>query len=519
MKKINTYINNNGNSCGLNLVTDYNEYNYYCGPVVNMSREFYDIFGGVLILHSSFSRRVQNGELLYTVYNGKRYYVYYHYNGLGIMLTNKKPREIVTATGMKLVEIDGSPRCKQCGRILSRFERENCGEICELCNDVTKLISATQTETFNTPVKVVGINGDFNLYADETKIDIHQNICGDILNCFAQNYNMWLTLFKDYVTNEIVIATRYNTIYGCDCRPIYTITNEIETVRCSDCGASIVSDFDGEECPCCGGLINSIIGTYHEHKDYYRPITKNNETELIGFELEIDNENHPSNYDKNECALAINSEYEHLVFEYDGSIEGGFEIISQPHSFECAYDIPFDKICNVAKSYGYSSHDIGTCGFHMHISRCAFGNDADEIDETVLKIQLFLKTFWEDYVKFSRRNEDQIDDWAHGFYGISYNDILRKYKPGSRYQAVNLCPKNTIEFRAMRGSLNPKALRSSMDFHINLVRNARKLSRIDMFDTNKVLNGLNEETISYMIDRNCFVTFNSVAEELIGGDL
>ena len=68
----------------------------------------------------------------------------------------------------------------------------------------------------------------------------------------------------------------------------------------------------------------------------------------------------------------------------------------------------------------------------------------------------FVETHWNELLKFSRRTENSIRQWANR-YGIT-GDTKTTYKSAKdkysgRYVAVNLLNTNTIELRLFRGTL------------------------------------------------------------------
>ena len=149
---------------------------------------------------------------------------------------------------------------------------------------------------------------------------------------------------------------------------------------------------------------------------------------------------------------------EHIYCKHDGSLEDGFEIVSHPMSLDYHMDeMPWDSVIQEAKYYGYRSHQAGTCGLHIHVSRKAFGRTESEQDACIARILYFVEKNWGELLKFSRRTPIQLERWA-ARYGLKEHprDILyhakNPYGKG-RYTCVNLENKDTIEFRMFRGTL------------------------------------------------------------------
>jgi hypothetical protein len=103
---------------------------------------------------------------------------------------------------------------------------------------------------------------------------------------------------------------------------------------------------------------------------------------------------------------------------------------------------------------GLLSHKTSTCGLHVHVTR-----------EGLSKMQLSkMITFVN-----SPDNQDLIEAVARR-YAASYSRIEKKklgsaYRSqNSRYEAINLEPRNTVEFRIFKGSLKYESIVSAIEF-------------------------------------------------------
>ena len=117
---------------------------------------------------------------------------------------------------------------------------------------------------------------------------------------------------------------------------------------------------------------------------------------------------------------------------------------------------------------GYSSHDIGTCGMHIHISKLAFGSTEHEQDLNIAKLLLFFETNWDNIKKFSRRKNEQIVEYCNRYNNLLQeeepSEICKKAKAEGRYFAVNLKNDNTVEIRIFRGTLKIETFKASLQF-------------------------------------------------------
>lgn len=259
----------------------------------------------------------------------------------------------------------------------------------------------------------------------------------------------------------------------------------------------------GEECP----NAENRIKNYHEHH-YEGPTFYGDGKMYIGVELEVD-KNHFDRDDQRAFLDAIeNAAGYRLYFEHDGSLHNGFEIISEPHTpKEFIEKIDWNAIFEAGKNYGYSSHDIGTCGLHVHINRDFFGNDEVSQTRGIAKMLYFYENWYRDVVRFARRTSSQASQWADNYGLCEIEECIKLAKEEyrySRYYCVNLTNSNTVEIRIMRGTLNYDTFMATIDFVTRIARNAARLSYKDIRNLSKWLEGMKPGTLEYMHKRECF---------------
>lgn len=197
----------------------------------------------------------------------------------------------------------------------------------------------------------------------------------------------------------------------------------------------------------------------------------------FGVELEID-----CGDDHNDVSDALAALGMPIYMKHDGSLgEEGVEIVTHPCSLAFhQYDMRWAEICRISRQHNYLSHKAGTCGLHIHIGRRQMGNDWSERDRTANNMVLLVNRLWDEIVKFSRRTEGQLDDWAQrpdiDVDGCLTDDELqreaRRVANHGRYQAVNLCNDSTVELRFFRGTLKRDTLIASIQLASNLTRYA-----------------------------------------------
>ena len=168
-----------------------------------------------------------------------------------------------------------------------------------------------------------------------------------------------------------------------------------------------------------------------------------------------------------------------FVLERDGSLNYGFELITQPHTYEKLL-----KTLKVVEEIPNVSAKSSRCGMHVHISKKAFKEELEQ--GTLILICMHLQNYFK---KFSERKS--YDFCRLYLRGATFSDIDSWNKVFSnrseRRMFVNLTNDNTIEFRIFQGSTDYKNIVANVQMVIilqKLVRNILLELGID-FNTSK----------------------------------
>lgn len=286
---------------------------------------------------------------------------------------------------------------------------------------------------------------------------------------------------------------------------------------CDECGEYVCRDDWDEEAVCCTQCADkTLIKSYHSGEHRAKKYTKVGACRSqwrgywrgVGVELEVE---HPrdSNWARDEeLAHNIFDIYNNLVFERDGSVDKGFEIITQPHTEEAFEKIPWLDILNACIDAGYQSHNGGNCGLHCHLSREWFGSTEEKQYISIAKLIRFYDIFYNDIVKVSRRDLSQAQRWAQPSNTAGQKEasaIAKNKKYMGRYQAVNVSNRDTVEVRIMRGTLNYNSFKACVDFVVTTAKNARRVKWSQVRNAAAWLDGLKPETLAYIKARNAFI--------------
>jgi hypothetical protein len=184
-----------------------------------------------------------------------------------------------------------------------------------------------------------------------------------------------------------------------------------------------------------------------------------------------------------------------VIGKWDGSLDSGFEIVSQPATLNAHTDlINWKNGFKTIIDFGYGSHDFGTCGLHVHINRDFFGDNKTTQNYNGAKIVYLLEKFWDKFVVFTRRKTSHLERWAkrgNAKYDYDKNDTKTStmltnafqknyYEGRDKYIALNTLHNATFELRIFRGTLNYTTFMATLQFVDNLARLVKKtpLSRL-----------------------------------------
>lgn len=204
--------------------------------------------------------------------------------------------------------------------------------------------------------------------------------------------------------------------------------------------------------------------------------------------VEVEAEFRPSEY--NICGIAsaarcVNDISDGRVYmKRDGSVSYGFEMVSHPATLAShMYDAHWSGVLNKVRKHGMRSHDAktwgGSCGLHVHVGREQLGRDGAEREDVIRKITAIVCRHWNEFVTFSRRDNQQLDNWARRPYFVdaswgqydSENTVgafRTRNSHDNRYWAINCENAATVEFRLFNGTLKRDTLMATLQLVHNV---------------------------------------------------
>lgn len=198
-------------------------------------------------------------------------------------------------------------------------------------------------------------------------------------------------------------------------------------------------------------------GTYSGNKGIDRVLyEKRNVPYLMGIELEIEGCEGNLGDEKTKTISHILRKYlpENHVCVPDGSVRGGFEIVTAPLTPTEVSRVGWYGLLRELSRAGLTSHETGRCGLHVSFSRKYLA------DQTWRRLRGFIVKQRAFFNAISRR------DGRNGY--CEYTNETTKYT------ALNLSKNAVAEFRFFRGTLKPSSFIASIETCRCLVEYARR---------------------------------------------
>lgn len=355
--------------------------------------------------------------------------------------------ECSECTNQAVKTINGETYCKVCA---SEFHKcDDCGDmvletstiystgsvVCESCLE--------DSYTYCEKCNEYELNDDTYTVYTRNNARGAQLWCSSCVDTYAYTCEDCGDIYSSDDTDDTYVGRRQNHTI------CYSCYENGEYFTCEDCGDTLSMDDYEQDGVCCSCYEDKSskgkIKKYHDGKNNVQFFgVRRKLSPFIGFELEVE----CSRLSPNEVADNVDG-LEQFRLEEDGSLNNGFEIISHAltYSQHKKRFTQYEKIFSDLQKSGCTSHDTSTCGLHFHISKKNFNNSEMEC------LVNFFKHNKSHIERFSRRSENNYCKYNN------FEDSL-----DTRYSAVNLTNRDTIEFRVFKGTLNFETFKATMQF-------------------------------------------------------
>jgi len=268
--------------------------------------------------------------------------------------------------------------------------------------------------------------------------------CGFELNSDLGDY---YTVYTGHgVTGAFCDECRDQYAAACDCGSLYRCNSD-EIHWCCDARAIPMP-------PRPTRSRAGIIHDYNFKPDFkYRSCGEKGNLLYMGVELEVD-----QGRERKTVATEIGKGWSEVLYtKRDGSLgEEGLEIVSHPATI--AYHqtkVNWKGLLKLCKKHGYKSHDAGTCGLHVHVSRKALSST------DLLKLSSFVYQHEDEIQVFARRKKSS---YAKMKKVDKAGDAKAMVMDGERMAALNMTNAATVEFRMCKGTLRYSTFMASLEF-------------------------------------------------------
>lgn len=367
--------------------------------------------------------------------------------------------------------------CENCGEtvLLNVIQKDLCPDCfadaygkCSDCDDIVEI--DTLTEISDDLICEDCLANDY-IYCESCNETVHTDNSREIDNEYLCNDCVDRDYFRcdrcsEYAHND----NRYETNSGeCVCRNCY----ENHYFCCEYCDETYSNDYYGSNGHCqdceepsedCDGVFSHDYKPEPEFKKSNKDKLKHYRTMYFGIELECKG---------NRIEEAVECMLPFMYAKHDSSIGGGVEIVSHPTTFDSWIEEKsnIDDWLDNLRRLGFSSHNGGTCGMHIHISK-----------NTVSTLQLYkvLRFTYENHdfmLAISQRMRRQLDEWADmsGNRKSAIHKAAAKMSFG-RFEAWNLQNSDTIECRIFRGNLRLDRFYKNVEFVHAIIMWAKNVS-------------------------------------------
>ena len=351
-------------------------------------------------------------------------------------------------------------------------------------------------------IQTCGNCGRFIWDGEDYTVDGHGRIiCED---CMQDMY--YCEDCGDYFTEDDMVAIfdRYGDIVKFVCANCA----DTDYNYCPECGRWYIDSAFDDHNGTCVSCAPEIILSYHSGNPNGLKFHGNADYSFIngyiGGELEI------TGLDDRAAAdiLEACGGYDFCHFEHDCSVDGA-EIIFQPRTIESweAARPAVNSMYDILTEYDCTSE--GGNGFHVHISRTAFGSTNEEQADAIAK---FMRLFSDDNFLYCCQiagcSSADANDWAKNCnqYTKEEQKRIAERHGGNRYIAVNVTNRNTVEVRLGRSTMDFDRFYGWLHFIAAMVRRSETITAKEADDFNEWMYKAPTDVMEYVRSAGVYFT-------------
>jgi hypothetical protein len=351
------------------------------------------------------------------------------------------------------------PKCACCSDTMPDEElihSSNDGDICEDCRDNDYFYCEQCLEVYHND----------NLICIEDEYFCSRQCANNAGFCKCADCSNWYDENNEGSSNSAGegICDRCSENY-CSCSECGDIYHNDDLHYSRSTGDNYCSD-------CWEGSIESIIKEYsYKPREYSYSKMDYENTVYLGIELEIECAGEPAGVaEKVKAWLDKNKVGDKVYFKEDSSIDNGFEIVFMPFTLKAIHkNFPMKRFLRYLQDLGCTSHEKGTCGLHVHISRKGLGGNglgAGRMQENnIYKGKLFFYKCQSYLKKLSARVSKNSSSDAFNYCKFEKYMPSRGENEYGHFSAFNInASSKTVEIRIFRGTLIYERFLASLQF-------------------------------------------------------
>lgn len=286
------------------------------------------------------------------------------------------------------------------------------------------------------------------------------NICEscshkDIFNHKCAHCNMLLD------NNSYLVYTNNGTKALCmHCKIEYNI--------CEHCGSIFEKDTDWLLCYECRPTKYTRDYFYKPQPIFFKMPEEKEDNLYIGIEYEIGGAR-KTNAEK---FLKDNFHNQYFYSKYDNSIpKYGFEIVSHPATEQAHKNImPWKDVFNSLKELNITGTD--NCGIHFHVNRTFFNEDNIRVADFIVNNfeDIISQYSGRSYNHYCAKRMKELSEWGRSDYS-------------SHHDAINLTPRNTVEFRFCYSTNEIEKFFNKINFITKLCHFVKEMKFLDVISS------------------------------------
>ena len=254
----------------------------------------------------------------------------------------------------------------------------------------------------------------------------------------------------------------YDDLPMCD----YCDSRYVDEPQCS-CGSGIILNYSDKFRP----LIMHSVGANNALVRCAAHNLPDRERNNIFMGLEFEMENIIGHYGTGEIANIFTDAYNdsQLMLKHDGSINDGFELVSQPHTLDAfMHHFPWDLV-REAQAKGMRGWDVGhrEIGIHIHINRKAFYTKPEHTRRNASPHLMGFMYFIYKNVPSIKRIAGRNVQYGHmheDYLSEAYSICRHGDNQYRRTLGINVQNNDTVELRMFRSTMRVERIQAYLQF-------------------------------------------------------